>query len=117
MVALRHAARDLQIDMAIGDAVARDEFAQNHFERQRADRQGEAQFRCRTGEPFEMPRLIEKFSGENLDDLVNAVGKEEGAVIDRHRRLGVANIAAVDIGDAGHCHSFFRAALRAAPLA
>ena len=49
-----------------------------------------------------MAGFVEQFAAKNLDDLVNAVGEKKGAVVDRHRRFGVADIAAVDVGNSAH---------------
>ncbi len=49
-----------------------------------------------------MPRLVDQPPALDLAHLVDRVGELEPAVLGVHGGLGVGQIAAVDVDDAGH---------------
>ncbi len=102
VVAPRHAAADLQIDDAVADAVARHHLAQHDAERARRHRHADAQFGERALQPLEMAPLVDQATAPHLADFIDAVGELIAAILDMD--LGVAHrqIAAVDVGYAGH---------------
>jgi hypothetical protein len=44
--------------------------------------------------------LVHKLAGPHLANFVNPVGKLKAAILDVHARMGMRNVAAVDIGNA-----------------
>ena len=75
MVARRHAARHLQIDQPVDDAVAADHLAHHDASALRCIGQAIAQFAERTVEPVEMARHVDDEARRHLADLVDAVGE------------------------------------------
>ena len=102
MIAPRHAAGDLQIDDAVADAVARQHFAQHDAERALCHRHADAQFGERALQPFEVAPLVDEAAVPHLADFIDAVGELIAAVLDMDRGVAHRQIAAVDVGDAGH---------------
>ena len=112
MVAARHAAADLQIDDAPTHAVAANDFVQHDAERGRLHRHGDAKLGERELKPRHMPALVDQVTAPHLADFIDAVGELIAAVLDVDARGGERNVAAVDIGDAGHRCSLDAALMR-----
>src|SRR6185437_13894967 len=98
-VARRRAARDLEIDEALLDAVAARDLGEHGLQRGIAHRCGDLDLAERAMEPPQMKLFIDEPAGANGDDLVAPIGELIAAILDMDRGGAVREIAAVDIGD------------------
>src|SRR5579863_3317089 len=101
-LAWRRAAGDLEIDDAVDDAVAPHGFAHHRFQRRVRHRRRDAQLGERAVQARKMQCLVDETAAAHRDDLVNAVGELEAAILDMDASMTVRNIAAVDVGDTRH---------------
>jgi len=83
-------------------SVAAHDLVQDGRQRRLRHRHGDAQFRQRAPQPFQVAAFVDQPTLADLADLVDAVGELIAAVLDVDRRRRERTIAAVDIGDAGH---------------
>ena len=102
MVAPRHAARDLQIDDAVADAIAPDRLVQHGAERGKRHRHRDAKLAERALQPLHVAALVDEAPLAHLAHLVDAVGELVAAVLDVHARVAVRQVTAVHIGNARH---------------
>ena len=102
MVARRHAARHLHIDVAILDPIPGHDFADHHGKRPRPERRRDLQFGERIGKPLEMAFLVDQAAAKNFADFIDTIGELVAAVIDMNHGVAVQHIAAIDISYFAH---------------
>ena len=100
MIAPRRAARHLQIQQPIADAVAGDHFAHHQLQGGPAHRHGNAQLAHRTLHAVQMRFLVYRHARQHIGDFIDAVAKLQAAILDMHAGLAVRQITAIHIGDA-----------------
>src|SRR5215469_12420402 len=102
MITPRDAARNLQIDNAVADAVASDHFAYDNAERARGHRHADVQFAKRALKPFQVPPPVDQLAAPHLAYFINAIAELIAAILDVNFGLGERQVTAIDISDAGH---------------
>src|SRR5690606_15281891 len=101
-IAVGDAARQLEIDHALIDAIARHDLAMGRKQRVLVERHGHAELAGRAMEPRRMAGIVDQLAVEHAGHFVDTVGHEEAAV--EHGDLGVRfrQPLAVDVDDPGH---------------
>ena len=102
MVARRHAARRLEIEQPVLDAVQRQQLPQHEHERRPRHGRADGKLTKGTVEAVEMRLGIDQTAGAHMDHLIDAVGELIAAILDMDRGIGMAQIATVHIGKARH---------------
>ena len=85
-IAVRHAARDLQIDQAFIEPVRSDHFADGAQQVVVGERRAHFEFAERPFQPPHMPVIVDQPAAQDGDDLVDAIGKKKAAIEDRNLR-------------------------------
>src|SRR5215831_13010556 len=92
-------ARDLQIDHAIDEVVARDQFLLDLLDAVDRLRQLQRDFADRSRQPRQMRGVIDELAVQHRGDLVDAIGEQETTVQDRDLGISKRHERTVDIGD------------------
>src|SRR6185437_14374797 len=101
-IAARTAARHLQIEQPIGDAIAPHHLGRDMAHGGLAHRRRDAELGQRTRESAPMRVGFHQPAAAHGEHLVRPVGELEAAILDMDLRRIERNIAAVDIGDTRH---------------
>jgi hypothetical protein len=93
------AARHFQIDHAVDEIVARDEFLLDLLDARGGFRQRQLDLADRAFQPRQMRGIVDQLAVQHGGDLIDAVGKQEAAIENRDLRLRERDERAVDVCD------------------
>ncbi len=89
MIALHRAARDLEIEQPVGDAVAAQQLAHYQLQRRASHRRGDADLADGALEPVKMLLLVADVSAAHREHFIDRVPELQPAILDMHPRLAM----------------------------